>query len=132
MLMANVSPLLTNVPLMLPMVTVPLATEDMISPKDNVSLLLPTKPSLLIWDVQPGTGTSKFVFNAQMALSSISTKFVLPLLISAKLLTVPLVTVLLAMKAMTLAKDNVSILLQTMLDLQISAVPLGTGKIKFA
>ena len=132
MLMANAFPLLTNAVSMLLTVTVLLASKDTISSKDNVSSLPSTTPSLLILDVEPGTGTSKFAFSAQRALSSISTKFVLPLLISAKLLTAQLVTVLLATKVMTLAKDNVSTLLQTVLDLQISAVPFGTGKIKFA
>ena len=122
----------TNALPMLPMVTASLVTRDMMSSRDPVSFQLLTLPSLPISDADCGTGTTKFVFNAQRAMSSTSTKSVLQPLTSARLLTLYLVTALLVMKATTFKMDHVSTLLQTMPDLLTSDVPLGTGKIKSA
>ena len=131
-LMASVYPFLINAPLMLKMETALLASRVMTYPTDNAYSLKPTTLNLPISDADCGTGLTKFVSSALMDSFSTSTKSVLPPLIFAELLTVRLVTALLATKDMTLKTDSVSTLPQIMPDLQILAVLLGTGKTRSA
>jgi len=117
---------------MLKMETALLASRVMTYPTDNAYSLKPTTLNLPISDADCGTGLTKFVSSALMDSFSTSTKSVLPPLIFAELLTVRLVTALLATKDMTLKTDSVSTLPQIMPDLQILAVLLGTGKTRSA
>ena len=130
--MVTAFPFLTNVKLTLKTVTVPLASRDTISRKDNASSLTSTMPSLLTLDAQYGIGTTKFVSNVLKVGSSMLRMSVSHPQIYVKLLILKLETVLLVMRAMTSRKDNVFILTSIMLVLMILGVQLGIGKIRFA
>ena len=130
-LTTSVFQFLTNARPTLPTETVPLASRDTTSRKDNVFSLTSTTPSPLTQDVQHGIGMSKFVLLAPVDGFSTSKKFVFPFLIYVKL-TLPTETVPLVTKDMTLRKDNAFTLTLIMLAHLISDVPLGTGKTKSA
>lgn len=114
------------------METAPHASRDTTLSKEPVSSLPLITLNPPTSDAECGIGTTKSASSAQRASFSTLTKSVLPLLTSAKPSTALLVTAPLATKAMTSPKDSVSTLPQTTPDPQTSAVPLGTGRTKFA
>jgi len=83
-LMESACPSLINVKLTLRMVPVLNATRAMTSKKDNACSLNPTRPNLLILDVEPGIGTNKSALNAPTNGSSTLRTSVFPSLTNAK------------------------------------------------
>ena len=122
---------LTNVLLMLKMVTVQLVIKDTIWLKDNASSLNQTTPDHLILDALPGTGTSKSALPAPTDGSSTPKEFVF-LFPTSVLLTLKMVTVPHATRDTTSLTDNASSLNQTTPShLTLDVLP-GTGTSKSA
>ncbi len=120
-------PSLTNVPQMMRMATAFPASRAMTSTTVPASSRLQTMPSLLIVDVELGTGTTKFVLLALRDGSSMPKRSAFLFLINAPALTLT-ETVCLATAATTLRKEPVFSLISTMPTPLTSVVPVGTGR----
>jgi len=110
--------LLTNVLLMLITETALLATKAMISPTENASTHSQTLLVPPILDVELGTGQIKFALSAPTDGSKMLMVFV-PLSLTNVLLTLRMVTVLHATRAMILQMGPASLVPPTLPDLQI-------------